>query len=137
MVTMNLFGARITPSLVLGVTIAMIAIGVMAAAVPEALGDRAAAFAVGNAVIRLVWALPWFTKRRLVGVPWWRPVLYSVVPAVLWLASIWIAPPWQYLLWAFAVAIEAGSPTPAAASASGRVIRSSPSRRLSRRRPCR
>lgn len=106
MVTMNLFGARITPSLVLGVTIAMIAIGVMAAAVPEALGDRAAAFAVGNAVIRLVWALPWFTKRRLVGVPWWRPVLYSVVPAVLWLVSIWIAPPWQYLLWAFAVAIE-------------------------------
>lgn len=106
MVTMNLFGARITPSLVVGVTIAMIAIGVMAAAVPEALGDRAAAFAVGNAVIRLVWALPWFTKRRLVGVPWWRPVLYSVVPAVLWLASIWIAPPWQYLLWAFAVAIE-------------------------------
>ncbi|HOY81815.1 MAG TPA: low temperature requirement protein A [Rhodoglobus sp.] len=106
MVTMNLFGARITPSLVVGVTIAMIAIGVMAAAVPEALGDRAAAFAVGNAVIRLVWALPWFTKRRLVGVPWWRPVLYSVVPAVLWLVSIWIAPPWQYLLWAFAVAIE-------------------------------
>lgn len=106
MVTMNLFGARITPSLALGVTIAMIAIGVMAAAVPEALGDRAAAFAVGNAVIRLVWALPWFTKRRLVGVPWWRPVLYSVVPAVLWLVSIWIAPPWQYLLWAFAVAIE-------------------------------
>ena len=73
------------------ITVAMIAIGVMAAAVPEALGDRAAAFAVGNAVIRLVWALPWFTKRRLVGVPWWRPVLYSVVPAVLWLASIWIA----------------------------------------------
>jgi low temperature requirement protein LtrA len=106
MITMNLFGARITPSLVLGVTIAMIAIGVMAAAVPEALGDRAAAFAIGNAVIRVVWAVPWFTKRRIIGVPWWRPMLYSVLPAVLWLVSVWIAQPWQYLLWAIAVAIE-------------------------------
>ncbi|MET4705781.1 low temperature requirement protein A [Frigoribacterium sp. UYMn621] len=105
-VTMNLFGARITRSTWAAVTIAMIAIGVMAAAVPEALGDRAAAFAVGNAVIRLVWVQPWFSKRRTIGVPWWRPVLYSVVPASLWLVSIWVAPPWQFVLWAIAVAIE-------------------------------
>ncbi|QNE47496.1 low temperature requirement protein A [Glaciihabitans sp. INWT7] len=105
-VTMNLFGARITRSTWAAVTIAMIAIGVMAAAVPEALGDRAAAFAVGNAVIRLVWVQPWFSKRRTIGVPWWRPVLYSVVPASLWVVSIWVAPPWQYALWAVAVAIE-------------------------------
>ncbi|GAA0999478.1 low temperature requirement protein A [Subtercola frigoramans] len=105
-VTMNLFGVRITPSIWLSVTIAMIAIGVMAAAVPDALGERAAAFAVGNAVIRLIWAVPWFANRRKIGVPWWRPVLYSVVPASLWLASIWVAPPWQYALWALAVAIE-------------------------------
>lgn len=105
-VTMNLFGARITRSTWTAVTIAMIAIGVMAAAVPDALGDRAAAFAVGNAVIRLVWVQPWFSKRKTIGVPWWRPVLYSIVPASLWLVSIWIAPPWQYALWAIAVAIE-------------------------------
>lgn len=105
-VTMNLFGARITRSTWAAVTIAMIAIGVMAAAVPEALSDRAAAFAVGNAVIRLVWVQPWFSKRRTIGVPWWRPVLYSVVPASLWVVSIWVAPPWQYALWAVAVAIE-------------------------------
>ncbi|QWT25071.1 low temperature requirement protein A [Subtercola sp. PAMC28395] len=105
-VTMNLFGVRITPSIWVSVTIAMIAIGVMAAAVPDALGERAAAFAVGNAVIRLIWAVPWFANRRKIGVPWWRSVLYSIVPASLWLASIGVAPPWQYALWALAVAIE-------------------------------
>ena len=105
-VTMNLFGAHITPSIWVSVTIAMIAIGVMAAAVPDALGERAAAFAVGNAVIRVIWAVPWFAKRREIGAPWWRSVLYSVVPASFWLASIWVAPPWQYALWALAVAIE-------------------------------
>ena len=105
-VTMNLFGARITPSTWVAVTIAMIAIGVMAAAVPDALGDRAAAFAVGNALIRLVWLQPWFTHRRTIGIPWWRSVLYSVLPASLWIASIWVAPPWQWVLWAIAVAIE-------------------------------
>jgi len=105
-VTMNLFGARVTPSIWISVTIAMIAIGVMAAAVQDALGDRAAAFAVGNAVIRMVWVVPWFTKRRMIGVPWWRSVLYSVVPASLWFVSIWVAQPWQYALWAIAVTIE-------------------------------
>ncbi|SFS04624.1 Low temperature requirement protein LtrA [Microbacterium sp. cf046] len=105
-VTMNLFGARVTPSIWVAVTIGMIAIGVMAAAVPEALTDRAAAFAIGNAVVRLVWGWPWLTKRRLTGVPWWRPVLYCLVPAALWVISVWVPAPWQYLVWGFAVAIE-------------------------------
>jgi low temperature requirement protein LtrA len=105
-VTMNLFGLRMTPSIWITVTIAMVALGLMAAAVPDALGERAAAFAIGNAAIRLVWAVPWFIRRRTSGTPWWRSVLYSVVPATLWLISIAVAPPWQYVLWALAVAIE-------------------------------
>lgn len=105
-ITMNLFGIRITPSIWITVTVAMVALGVMAAAVPDALGDRAAAFAVGNAAIRVVWAVPWFMSRATSGQPWWQPVLYSVVPALLWLASIGVSPPWQYVLWAVAVAIE-------------------------------
>lgn len=104
--TMNLFGARITAPIWTSVTIAMVAIGVMAAAVPEALGDRAAAFAIGNALIRVIWAVPWFLNRRTIGIPWWRSALYSGVPALLWLVSIVVAPPWQYALWAAAVAIE-------------------------------
>ena len=105
-VTMNLFGVRITPSLWITVTVAMVALGVMAAAVPDALGDRAAAFALGNAAIRIVWAVPWFMSRRRSGQPWWQSVLYSIVPASLWLVSIAVSPPWQYVFWASAVAIE-------------------------------
>jgi low temperature requirement protein LtrA len=82
------------------------AVGVMAASVPGAFTDRAAAFAIGNAVIRIVWAIPWFAKRSITGIPWWRPVMYSLVPAALWLVSAAIAPPWQYVLWAVAIAIE-------------------------------
>lgn len=104
--TMNLFGARVTAFIWASVTIAMLAIGVMAAAVPDALGDRAAAFAIGNALIRVTWAVPWFMHRRKIGAPWWRTILYSGLPALLWLVSIVVAPPWQYALWAVAVAIE-------------------------------
>ena len=105
-VTMNLFGVRITPSIWITVTVAMVALGVMAAAVPEALGERAAAFALGNAAIRVVWAVPWLMKGRASGTPWWRPMLYSALPASLWIVSIWVSPPWQYVLWGIAVAIE-------------------------------
>lgn len=104
--TMNLFGARVTASIWISVTIAMLAIGVMAAAIPEALGERAAAFAVGNALIRLIWSMPWFMNRRAIGFPWWRSVVYNGIPASLWLISIAVAPPWQYALWAAAVAVE-------------------------------
>ena len=67
--------SRDPPSIWVAVTIAMIAIGVMAAAVPEALTERAGAFAVGNAVIRLIWGLPWLTEAPYrLACPWWRPV---------------------------------------------------------------
>lgn len=105
-VTMNLFGARVTPVIWLAVTVGMAGIGIMAAAVPDALTGRAAAFALGNAVIRLVWMLPWFAKRRVVGLPWWRPVVYNLVPVLLWLASIAVPPPWRVLVWLTAVAVE-------------------------------
>ncbi|QAY61219.1 low temperature requirement protein A [Microbacterium protaetiae] len=105
-VTMNLFGARVTPVIWISVIIALMAIGFMAAAVPEALTARNAAFALGNAVIRVVWMLPWLMKRRSIGVVWWRPWLYCLVPAALWTASIWAGGAWRYLLWALALVIE-------------------------------
>ena len=104
--TLNLFGARVTPLVWAAVTIAMIAIGLMAAAVPEALGDRAWVFAVGNALVRLVWMLPWIAKRRTIGVPLWRPIAFSAVPAALWLISAVVAPPAQFVMWAVAIAVE-------------------------------
>ena len=105
-VTMNLFGARVTPSIWIAVTVAMAGLGIMAVAVPEALTDRAAAFALGNAVLRLVWMVPWFSNRRMLGMPWWQPFAYNLAPVVLWLASIAVAPPWQVLMWLVAVAWE-------------------------------
>lgn len=104
--TMNLFGTRVTPSVWIAATAAMAAIGLMAASVPDAFGDRAAAFAIGNAVIRLVWMMPWLIHRRESGYPWWRPIAYNVVPAALWLASIAVDAPWRYVLWFAAVAVE-------------------------------
>ncbi|GAA3771540.1 hypothetical protein GCM10022240_24550 [Microbacterium kribbense] len=105
-ITMNLFGARVTPVLWVAGTVAMMAIGLMAVAVPDALGQRAAAFAIGNAAIRLVWMTPWFIQRRRTGAVWWRPVLYNLLPAALWLVSIALPMPWQFVLWAAAVAVE-------------------------------
>lgn len=106
MVSMNIFGARVTPMIWIAVSIAMIAIGVMAAAVPEALAERATAFALANAVIRLVWAIPWFIKRRSIGVPWWRPVLYCLVPAALWAVSLACDEPVRLALWGAAILLE-------------------------------
>lgn len=106
MVSMNIFGARVTPVIWVAVTVAMISIGVMAAAVPEALTERATAFALANVVIRLVWAIPWFMKRRSSGLPWWRPVLYCLVPASLWAVSIAFDTPARLALWGAAILLE-------------------------------
>ncbi|MFD4959048.1 low temperature requirement protein A [Microbacterium sp. NPDC058389] len=104
--TLNLFGARITPLLWAAVTVAMLAMGIMAAAVPEAFGERAWAFAVGNAAIRLIWMLPWLAKRRSIGLPLWRPIVYSGLPAMLWLVSAFVPSPGRFVLWAVAIAVE-------------------------------
>ncbi|MEJ3404792.1 low temperature requirement protein A [Rathayibacter sp. YIM 133350] len=104
--TLNLFGARVSGALWAAVTVGMLAVGVMAAAVPEALTERAWAFAVGNATLRLIWMVPWAVKRRTIGMPWWRPIAYSGLPAALWLVSAVVPQPAQYVLWAVAIAVE-------------------------------
>jgi len=104
--TLNLFGARVTPLVWAAVTAAMIAIGLMAAAVPEALTERAGIFALGNALIRFVWMVPWIARRRAIGVPLWRPIAFSGLPAVLWLISAIVPPPARFVLWAVAIGVE-------------------------------
>jgi low temperature requirement protein LtrA len=74
--------------------------------VPEVFTSRSAAFALGNAVLRLIWMVPWFTNRTQAGIPWWRPVMYSAAPAALWLVSIAVPGPAKYVLWIVAIAIE-------------------------------
>ncbi|UUT35411.1 low temperature requirement protein A [Microbacterium elymi] len=104
--TMNLFGARVTPLIWVCVGLAMAAVGLMAAAAPDAFGARAAGFAIGNAAIRLVWMVPWLLGRRKVRVPWWRPVVYCALPAAIWLASIPLPAPVRTGLWLLAIAVE-------------------------------
>jgi low temperature requirement protein LtrA len=105
-VTMNIFGARVTPAIWACVFAAMALVGMMAVAAPGAFGERAWAFALGNGLIRLVWMVPWSLKRRAVGRPWWRPVVYCLVPAALWLGSIPVPMPYGAVLWAVAVGLE-------------------------------
>ncbi|GAA1192113.1 low temperature requirement protein LtrA [Kitasatospora gansuensis] len=107
MVTVNVFGSgsgRIRTVLLA----AMPALGLMAAASPEGLGDRAWAYALGAAWIRLLFFGIWFARAREPGssLPYWRPVLYCLVPALLWAVSAAVPNPWRFVLWGVAVAME-------------------------------
>lgn len=106
MLTLNLFGERVTGKIWLMVSVAMFAVGMMAAASIGGLGDRAWAYALGNAILRLMLFFAWWTQGRRNGVAWYRPVLYCGVTAVLWAVSAVVPPPGRYLLWAIAIGIE-------------------------------
>jgi low temperature requirement protein LtrA len=106
MLTLNLFGERVTAQIWLMVGIAMFAVGMMAAASSDGLGERAWAYALGNAILRLMLFIAWWSQGRRNGVPWYRPVLYCGVTAALWTASAIVPPPGRYVLWAIAIGIE-------------------------------
>ena len=87
----------------LQVTLAMLGVGLLAAAVPDGLGDRAWAFAAGSALIRLVLFVAWWAKAG----DQWRPVLTCGVTAALWGASALPVPtPLRFTLWGIAIGIE-------------------------------
>ncbi|MBW5486885.1 low temperature requirement protein A [Streptomyces bambusae] len=107
MVTVNVFGSD--PARVRAVLLAaMPALGLMAAASPEGLGDRAWAYALGAAWIRLLFFLLWFGRARRPGstLPLWRPVTYCLVPAVIWGVSAAVPGPVRFVLWGLAIALE-------------------------------
>ncbi|GAA2803774.1 low temperature requirement protein A [Kitasatospora sp. CM 4170] len=106
-VTINVFGSD-TPrsqALLLG---AMPGLGLMAAAAPDGLGDRAWAYALGAAWVRLGFFAIWIGKARdpRSPLPVWRPVLYCLVPATLWAVSAAVPNPGRFALWVVAVALE-------------------------------
>ncbi|WP_057233039.1 MULTISPECIES: low temperature requirement protein A [unclassified Kitasatospora] len=107
MVTVNVFGSgsgRVRTVLLA----AMPALGLMAAASPEGLGDRAWAYALGAAWIRLLFFVLWFGRAREPGspLPLWRPMLYCLVPALVWAVSAAVPNPWRFVLWGAAMALE-------------------------------
>ncbi|MFF2053260.1 low temperature requirement protein A [Leifsonia sp. NPDC058194] len=86
---------------------AMLAVGALAVAAPEAVGDRAWLFAAGNAGLRLLLLGMW------VRVAWGngvasrvRILAYNGATALLWLVSIALPHPIDYAVWAFAVVLE-------------------------------
>jgi low temperature requirement protein LtrA len=93
-------------TLILSLIGGMIAVGAMAVAAPEGTGDRAAIFALGCAGLRLVY-LPLSlyrakNKRLRAFFPW----IYCGITAGLWIVSIWVPQPWQFIVWAFAILVE-------------------------------
>jgi low temperature requirement protein LtrA len=85
----------------------MAAVGVMAVAAPEAVGERAWLFALGNAVLRLVMLGLWVRRSWNMGASSRVRVLtYNGGTALIWIASVFTPEPVRYLLWALAIAIE-------------------------------
>ncbi|WP_017241920.1 low temperature requirement protein A [Streptomyces sp. SS] len=82
---------------------AMLCLAVMAAAVPEADGDRGPAYALGYAGTRLVLLALWWPATRYPAprtLPRWRPLTYCLLSAVLWAGSAAVPAPWRYGMWA-------------------------------------
>ncbi len=93
---------RLAVTMLLG----MIAVGAMAVAAPEALGDRAWIFAFGSAGLRLILLPLWFLRARRERQPLWRPVVYNGVTAALWIGSAFVPQPAQFVVWTVAVGTE-------------------------------
>jgi low temperature requirement protein LtrA len=105
--TVNVSPTLTRRGLALTMLAAMVAVGAMAVAAPEAVGERAWLFAAGNAALRLVLLGLW------VRVAWGngvgsrvRLVAYNGVTALLWSISIALPHPFNYAVWALAVVIE-------------------------------
>ncbi|MBB4986790.1 low temperature requirement protein A [Streptomyces nymphaeiformis] len=82
---------------------AMLCLAVMAAAVPEADGDRGPAYALGYAGTRLVLLALWWPATRFPApgrIPRWRPLTYCLLSALLWAGSAAVPAPWRYPVWA-------------------------------------
>jgi low temperature requirement protein LtrA len=107
MVTNNLFGGRFS---IIGalVVAAMPGPAAMAVAIAGGIGQFAWLYAVGAAWIRILLLVMWLVPRKKAAslISPWRTVAYNLVTAALWLVSILIPAPCNYVLWAIAVAGE-------------------------------
>lgn len=104
--TVNVLPGLSVRRLAVTMLLGMIAIGAMAAAAPEALGERAWVFAVGSAGLRLILLPLWFVRARREHEPLWRPVVYNGITAAFWIGSAFIPQPTQFFAWGVAVGIE-------------------------------
>ena len=103
---------------------AMFALGAIAVAAPEATTDRAWLFAAGNAALRIVLLTLWISQSWGSGgtASRIRVLAYNGVTAAIWLVSIWVPTPWNFVLWAVAIVIEVVLLVASSASWADRVI---------------
>jgi low temperature requirement protein LtrA len=104
MVTNNLFGRRFSLIGML-VVAAMPGPAAMAVAIAGGIESFAWLYAVGAAWIRLLLLVMWLVPRKKAAssISPWRTVAYNLVTAAIWLVSIAVPAPYNYLLWAVAV----------------------------------
>ena len=81
----------------------MVGIAIMAAAVPEATGDRAAIFAAAYVAVRIFGVRTWAQTRQMLFA--W-PSVQGIAGIAPWFASIWVGPPVRYALWGLGLAID-------------------------------
>jgi low temperature requirement protein LtrA len=106
MLTINVSGYLSVRTISATLLVGTLFVGAMAAAAPEGAGQHAWVFALGNAGLRLVILPLWISRARYDHVPLWRPLVYNGVTAALWVASIWVPQPAQFVVWAIAILIE-------------------------------
>ncbi|MFF2272173.1 low temperature requirement protein A [Agromyces sp. NPDC058136] len=106
--TVNLMPWLTRRQLALVMLAAMIAVGAIAVAAPEATGDRAWLFAAGNAALRFVLLGLWITISWRTGgaASRVRVLAYNGATAMLWLVSIWVPMPWMFALWGASILVE-------------------------------
>ncbi|MCX2748829.1 low temperature requirement protein A [Arthrobacter sp. MI7-26] len=105
----NLLPGLSSRALGIAMLAAMAAASVMAAAAPGAFGERAWAFSLANAAIRVVLLVLWLYQHRgnSVETPW-RIWIYNGGTAVLWFIAAFLPLHVAVVLWATAIVVEVG-----------------------------
>lgn len=105
----NLMPKLSSRSLGIAMLAAMTAAGIMAAAAPEAFGERAWAFSLANAGMRGLLLVLWLTKDRQDSTQTpLRVWIYNGGTALLWLVSAFLPLHQAVILWAASIVIEVG-----------------------------
>ena len=103
----NLLPGLTSRSLGVAMLAAMTAVALMAAAAPEAFGERAWAFSLANGALRILLLVLWLVQHREHSTePAWRIWVYNGGTATLWLVAALLPVPAAVVLWALSIAIE-------------------------------
>ena len=105
----NLLPGLTSRVLGLSMVAAMAAAGLMAAAAPHAFGERAWAFSLANAAMRVLLLVLWLHgHRQLSPEQPWRIGMYTGGTALLWFIAVFLPLHAAVILWAAAIAVEVG-----------------------------